>query len=109
MMGYIKQATYRTVRPSEAHIETTLKDVEFECGHTRKYEPRYTPVGGELVWCPRCQEYRRTLGADTTEYYVRCTVCTYGRRYGEDYYAAQSAIRRHKHLAEITRITRKAS
>ena len=107
-MRYVKRTTYKTIHP-ETPITKMLKNAEFECGHVRTFQTRYLPVGGELVWCPRCQAYRRTLGDDATEYYVRCTTCTYARRYGEDYYAAQSAIRRHRHLAELTRVQRRAS
>ena len=108
MMRRVRQSTYGTVAV-EAKIGVTLKDVEFECGHIRRFEPRYAPLTGELVYCSRCADYRKALGEGATEWYVRCEVCTYGRRYGEDEYAAYSASRRHRHNTTVTRIPRKVA
>jgi hypothetical protein len=65
--------------------------VSLECGH------RISSViaGDGRYYCLICNLFAAPLAFETREWHVKCTVCRYGRWFGQDEVVAKAAHRQH--------------
>jgi hypothetical protein len=67
--------------------------VVFECLHTQVFA-FHPPKAGELVWCPKCGDYKSVATAPH-DFYVDCAHCTFHKRYGNAEITAETAAIKH--------------
>jgi hypothetical protein len=94
------------MRGSPKLNSTLITAVILECGHSLKFDRNYLPNPDDVVFCYRCDDYRKV--PLLKEWKLSCDVCRYRRMFGADIDAALIAQAKHAHhvttLSQVTRL-----